>query len=96
MLGVPEELGGVMTEQFGGDQRPDRRGPRPRRHGHRLRRVGPGAAATAIGLWASAEQEATYLPAFTGEDIPAAALAILEPRPLFDPFELETKAEKEW
>jgi alkylation response protein AidB-like acyl-CoA dehydrogenase len=54
--------------------------------------LAPGAAATAIGLWGSADQESTYLPAFTGEDIPAAALAILEPRPLFDPFELETKA----
>jgi len=41
----------------------------------------------------------TYLPAFTGEDTPAAALAILEPRPLFDPLELKTKARRkggEW
>jgi alkylation response protein AidB-like acyl-CoA dehydrogenase len=54
-----------------------------------------GAVATAIGLWGTAEQEATYLPAFTGEDVPAAALAILEPRPLFDPLKLETKARRE-
>jgi alkylation response protein AidB-like acyl-CoA dehydrogenase len=61
--------------------------------------LAPGAVATAIGLWGSAEQEATYLPAFTGEDVPAAALAILEPRPLFDPLKLETTAKKkgdEW
>ena len=57
--------------------------------------LAPGAVATAIGLWGSAEQEATYLPAFTGEDVPAAALAILEPRPLFDPLQLETKARRE-
>ena len=56
--------------------------------------LAPGAVATAIGLWGSAEQEATYLPAFTGEDVPAAALAILEPRPLFDPLKLETTARK--
>jgi len=92
MLGVPEELGGVMTEQSAvtsvligealahGDM------------GIAYAALAPGAAATAIGLWGSADQESTYLPAFTGEDIPAAALAILEPRPLFDPFELETKA----
>ena len=49
--------------------------------------LAPGAVATAIGHWGTAEQEATYLPAFTGEDTPAAALAILEPRPLFDPLE---------
>ncbi|HEU5252133.1 MAG TPA: acyl-CoA dehydrogenase family protein [Solirubrobacterales bacterium] len=99
MLGVPEELGGVMTEQSAvtsvligealahGDM------------GIAYAAMAPGAVATAIGLWGSAEQEATYLPAFTGEDIPAAALAILEPRPLFDPFQLETKAKKkgdEW
>jgi alkylation response protein AidB-like acyl-CoA dehydrogenase len=61
--------------------------------------LAPGAVATAIGHWGSAEQEATYLPAFSGEDVPAAALAILEPRPLFDPLKLETTAKKkggEW
>ena len=99
MLGIPEELGGVMTEQSAttsvligealahGDM------------GIAYAALAPGAAATAIGLWGSADQESTYLPAFTGEDIPAAALAILEPRPLFDPFELETKAKRkgeEW
>ncbi len=53
---------------------------------------------TAIGHWGSAK-EATYLPAFTGEDVPAAALAILEPRALFDPLKLETQARRkgeEW
>jgi alkylation response protein AidB-like acyl-CoA dehydrogenase len=99
MLGVPEELGGVMHEQSAvtsvligealahGDM------------GIAYAALAPGAVATAIGLWGSAEQEATYLPAFTGEDVPAAALAILEPRPLFDPLQLETTAKKkgdEW
>jgi len=95
MLGVPEELGGVMHEQSAvtsvligealahGDM------------GIAYAALAPGAVATAIGLWGSAEQEATYLPAFTGEDVPAAALAILEPRPLFDPLKLETKARRD-
>jgi alkylation response protein AidB-like acyl-CoA dehydrogenase len=95
MLGVPEELGGVMHEQSAvtavligealahGDL------------GIAYAALAPGAVATAIGLWGSAEQEATYLPAFTSEDVPAAALAILEPRPLFDPLKLETKARRE-
>ncbi len=95
MLGVPEELGGVMHEQSAvttvligealahGDM------------GIAYAAMAPGAVATAIGLWGSAEQEATYLPAFTGEDVPAAALAILESRPLFDPLKLETKARKD-
>jgi len=95
MLGVPEELGGVMHEQSAvtsvligealahGDL------------GIAFAALAPGAIATAIGLWGSAEQEAAYLPAFTGEDVPPAALAILEPRPLFDPLKLETKARRD-
>jgi alkylation response protein AidB-like acyl-CoA dehydrogenase len=95
MLGVPEELGGVMHEQAAvtsvligealahGDL------------GIAYAALAPGAVATAIGHWGSAEQEATYLPAFTGEDVPAAALAILEPRPLFDPLKLETTARRD-
>ncbi len=99
MLGVPEELGGVMHEQAAvtsvligealahGDM------------GIAYAALAPGAVATAIGHWGTPEQEATYLPSFTGEDTPAAALAILEPRPLFDPLQLETTATKkagEW
>ena len=95
MLGVPEELGGVMHEQSAvtavligealahGDL------------GVAYAALAPGAVATAIGHWGTADQEATYLPAFTGEDTPAAALAILEPRPLFDPMKLETKARRD-
>jgi alkylation response protein AidB-like acyl-CoA dehydrogenase len=95
MLGVPEELGGVMHEQAAvtaaliaealghGDM------------GIAYAALAPGAVATAIGHWGSAEQEATYLPSFTGEDVPVAALAILEPRPLFDPLKLETKARRD-
>jgi alkylation response protein AidB-like acyl-CoA dehydrogenase len=95
MLGVPEELGGVMQEQAAvtavligealahGDL------------GIAYAALAPGAVATAIGHWGSAEQESTYLPAFTGEDVPAAALAVLEPRPLFDPLKLETVARRE-
>ena len=94
MLGVPEQLGGVMQERAAvtsvligealahGDL------------GVAYAALAPGAVATAIGLWGSAEQEATYLPAFTGSDVPAAALAILEPRPLFDPLRLQTKARR--
>jgi alkylation response protein AidB-like acyl-CoA dehydrogenase len=94
MLGVPEDLGGVMHEQSAvtsvligealahGDM------------GIAYAALAPGAVATAIGLWGSAAQEATYLPAFTGDDVPVAALAILEPRPLFDPLRLETTARR--
>src|SRR6201999_3268590 len=55
--------------------------------------LAPAAVSTALSLWGDEEQQAKYLPAFTGDDIPAAALALLAPRPLFDPMHLETKAE---
>jgi alkylation response protein AidB-like acyl-CoA dehydrogenase len=54
--------------------------------------LAPAAVATAISLWGSDEQQQTYLPAFAGDDTPTAALAVAEPRPLFDPFELQTAA----
>jgi alkylation response protein AidB-like acyl-CoA dehydrogenase len=51
-----------------------------------------GAVATAIGTWGDDEQQQTYLPAFTGGSVPAAALALTEPRPLFDAFSPLTTA----
>ena len=93
MLGVPEELGGAVERALGGHRRAGRRGARPRRHGPRgRRRSRPAAVAPRSALWGDADQQATYLPAFAGDDVPAAALAMLEPRPLFDPFALETTA----
>jgi hypothetical protein len=95
MLGVPSELEGVMEEQSAvagvligealahGDM------------GVAYAALAPGAVATAIGRWGTADQESAYLPAFTGEDTPAAALAILEPKPIFNPLELETKARRD-
>ncbi|HWF53729.1 MAG TPA: acyl-CoA dehydrogenase, partial [Solirubrobacteraceae bacterium] len=41
-----------------------------------------------------ADQQATYLHEFVGESVPAAALALMEPRALFDPFSLTTTARR--
>jgi alkylation response protein AidB-like acyl-CoA dehydrogenase len=95
MLGIPEELGGVMQQRAAvtgvliaealahGDL------------GIAYAALAPGAVATAIGLFGDADQQAAYLPAFSGESAPAAALAMLEPRPLFDPLHLDTKAKRD-
>jgi alkylation response protein AidB-like acyl-CoA dehydrogenase len=56
--------------------------------------LAPAAVSNALVQWGDADQQATYLPAFVGDDPPAAALAVLEPRPLFDPFTLRTKARR--
>ncbi len=94
-LGVPEELGGAVDQRSavtsalitealaGGDM------------GLAFATLAPAAVSTALGLWGDADQQATYLPSFIGEDVPAAALAIQEPTPLFDPFELTTKARRD-
>ena len=92
MVGVPESLGGavqqrsavtsvLMTEALAqGDL------------GIAVACLSPAAVSTALGLWGDADQQATYLPAFVSDDVPAAALAVLEPRALFNPFKLATTA----
>jgi alkylation response protein AidB-like acyl-CoA dehydrogenase len=56
--------------------------------------LAPASVSTALSLWGDADQQATYLPEFVGEDVPAAALAVLEPRALFNPLELSTRARR--
>ena len=91
-IGVPEELGGVVDRRSAvtavlmaealaqGDM------------GLAFACLAPAAVSTALGLWGDGDQQASYLPAFTGEDPPAAALTLMEPRALFDPLELRTTA----
>ncbi len=86
ILGVAEDLGGIATERSAmagtlvhealahGDM------------GLAVAALAPGAVATALSLWGTDEQQATYLPAFTGDEVPAAALALAEPTALFDPL----------
>jgi alkylation response protein AidB-like acyl-CoA dehydrogenase len=92
MIGVPEELGGaverrsattgvLMAEALArGDM------------GIAVACLAPAAVSTAISLWGDAQQQATYLPEFVGEDVPSAALAVMEHQPLFDPLHLQTSA----
>ncbi len=92
ILGLPEELGGVSEERSAmagtlvaealakGDM------------GLAVSALAPGAVATAIGLWGTDAQQQTYLPAFTGDEVPAASLALNEPAVLFDVLEPSTTA----
>ncbi|MGH8862440.1 MAG: acyl-CoA dehydrogenase family protein [Jatrophihabitantaceae bacterium] len=94
-LGVPEALGGMSAERSTttgvlvaealahGDM------------GLAVACLSPAAVANALVLWGDAGQQAAYLPSFVGDDVPAAALTLLEPRPLFDPLELRTTARRE-
>ncbi len=69
---------------------PGRSSPRRSRTGDMglaVAALAPGSVATALALWGTDEQQSTYLPAFTGDDVPAAALALTEPTVLFDVLE---------
>ncbi len=91
-MGIPEELGGsggersaithaLVTEAMAqGDM------------SLAVACLAPTAVSTALVLWGNEDQQATYLREFAGDDMPAAALAVLEPRALFNPFALQTKA----
>ena len=94
LLGVPEDLGGVATDRSAltsilvaealahGDM------------GLAAACLASSAVSTALVLWGSSDTQATYLPAFVGDEVPAAALAITEPRALFDLFALRTVARR--
>ena len=93
-IGIPEELGGAGTER---SQLTSVLVAEQLGHGDlglAVACLAPAAVGTALALWGGADQQATYLPAFTGRHVPVAALAVLEPRPLFDPFQLRTTARR--
>lgn len=94
ILGVPETLGGISEERSAmagtlvaealsrGDM------------GIALAALGPGSVATALGLWGTEAQQQTYLPAFTEDEAPAAALALQEKTVLFDVLKPSTAARR--
>ncbi|MDO9457023.1 acyl-CoA dehydrogenase family protein [Nocardioides sp.] len=94
ILGIPEALGGISEERSAmagtlvaealahGDM------------GLAVASLAPGSVATALGLWGTDAQQQTYLPAFTGDDAPAAALALTEPTVLFDVLSPSTTARR--
>ena len=57
--------------------------------------MAPAAVATALASYGDADQQATYLAEFAGENPPVAALALQEPQVLFDPFALRTTGARE-
>lgn len=56
--------------------------------------LAPVAVSQALSLWGDREQQSLYLPAFVGDRVPPAALAVQEPAALFDPFRLATRARR--
>ncbi|KGD66650.1 acyl-CoA dehydrogenase [Alcanivorax nanhaiticus] len=91
---VPEALGGAATERSTvtsmlvaedlacGDM------------GQAVAILAPMGVANALTQWGTALQQDKYLSSFAEENPPKATIAVCEPRPLFDPMELQTTARK--
>src|SRR5437868_11205863 len=92
MVGVPEELGGAVEERSAVTSVLMSEALAQGDMGIAVACLAPAAVSTALSLWGDADQQATYLPEFVGDDVPAASLALLEPRALFDPLQLQTTA----
>jgi alkylation response protein AidB-like acyl-CoA dehydrogenase len=91
-VGVPETLGGMGAERSATTGALVAEALAHGDMGLAVACLAPAAVSNALVLWGDETQQATYLPAFVGDDVPGAALAVLEPRPLFDPFTLQARA----
>src|SRR5947209_9995496 len=95
MVGVPAELGGVVERRTAVTSVLMSEALAQGDMGIALACLAPGGVSTALGLWGDADQQSTYLPEFVGENVPAAAIALLEERPLFNPHLLQTRARRD-
>ncbi|HUE26169.1 MAG TPA: acyl-CoA dehydrogenase family protein [Solirubrobacteraceae bacterium] len=92
MVGVPEQLGGAVEQRSAVTSALMSEALAQGDMGIAIACLAPAGVSTAISLWGDADQQSTYLPEFVSENVPAAAIAVLEPRALFDPFALDTRA----
>jgi alkylation response protein AidB-like acyl-CoA dehydrogenase len=91
-VGVPEELGGAVEQRSAVTSALLTEALAQGDMGIAVALMASAGVSTALGLWGDADQQSTYLPEMVSENPPAAALAVLEPRALFDPFALQTQA----
>src|SRR5438270_893559 len=94
MTGVPEELGGAVEQRSAVTSVLMSEAMAQGDMGIAVACLAPAGVSTALSLWGDADQQSTYLHEFVGENVPAASLALLEARPLFNPFALETTARR--
>jgi alkylation response protein AidB-like acyl-CoA dehydrogenase len=92
ILGVPEALGGLSGERTAMTGTLVAEALARGDLGIAVAILANGSVATALSLWGTDEQQATYLPAFTGDRPAAASLALTEPIVLFDALEPATTA----
>ncbi|MFC9356133.1 acyl-CoA dehydrogenase family protein [Rhodococcus sp. NPDC057014] len=92
LINVPEELDGAASERGAVTNSLVAEALAHGDMGLALPILAPSGVAVALTQWGTDSQQKTYLPSFTGEQVPNAAVVVNEPRALFDPFALQTKA----
>lgn len=94
LMTLPEEFGGAGSERSAITQALVTEAMAQGDLGLAVSCLASNAVSTALVLWGDETQQATYLPAFAGETPPLAALAVMEPQPLFDALALKTVARR--
>ena len=94
MVGVPEELGGDVAARSAVSSVLTAEALAHGDMGIAGDCLVPATLSNTLSLWGGAGQQATYIYEFLGANVPAAALALLEPRALFNPLELQTRARR--
>ncbi|MGV9792947.1 MULTISPECIES: acyl-CoA dehydrogenase family protein [unclassified Gordonia (in: high G+C Gram-positive bacteria)] len=92
MINVPEELEGAATERGVVTNALVAEAMAYGDMGLAIPLLAPSGVATTLTNFGSDDQQRTYLPDFAGENVPQSAVVIAEPKPLFDAFNLSTKA----
>ncbi|NUS44390.1 MAG: acyl-CoA dehydrogenase [Mycobacteriaceae bacterium] len=92
LINVPEELEGAASERGAVTNALVAEALAHGDMGLALPILAPSGVAVALTQWGTESQQKTYLPSYTGENVPQSAVVMAEPRALFDPFELQTKA----
>jgi alkylation response protein AidB-like acyl-CoA dehydrogenase len=92
LINVPEELEGAAAERGAVTNSLVAEALAHGDMGLALPILAPSGVAVALSQWGTDAQQQTYLGAFTGANVPQAAVVIAEPRALFDPFALRTTA----
>ncbi|MGV9711707.1 acyl-CoA dehydrogenase family protein [Gordonia sp. NPDC003424] len=92
MINVPEDLEGAASERGVVTNALVAEAMAYGDMGLALPLLAPSGVATTLTNFGSDAQQRTYLPDFAGEDVPQSAVVIAEPKPLFDAFDLATKA----
>lgn len=89
---VPEALGGAATERSTVTSMLVAEDLAHGDMGQAVAILAPMGVANALTQWGSFDQQEKYLSAFAEENPPLATIAVCEPRPLFDPMQLQTRA----